>query len=183
MDQFVAGKLLVASPKLNDPNFARTVVYVGMHDANGAFGLVLNRMLALDVSDHLDGWAVAVGAPAVVFKGGPMEPSAVLGLATPLDEPGPGWSEMAGGAGLIDLSLPASETARRLAGLRIFLGYSGWGAGQLEDEIRNEGWFVVSMEVGDLFTPEPARLWQRVLRRQPGKLAMFAYFPDDPTRN
>ncbi|MEP7214970.1 MAG: YqgE/AlgH family protein [Anaerolineaceae bacterium] len=183
MDQFVAGKLLVASPKLDDPNFARTVVYIGMHDSNGAFGLVLNRMLVIDVADHLEGWAVAASAPAVVFKGGPVEPSAVLGLASPLDEPGSGWSELAGGVGLVDLSLPASEAAPRLARLRVFLGYSGWGAGQLEDEIRNEGWFVVSMEVDDLFAPEPTRLWQHVLRRQPGKLAMFAYFPEDPTRN
>ena len=183
MDEYVAGKLLVASPKLDDPNFARTVVYVGMHDSNGAFGLVLNRMLAIDVSDHLDGWEGSVSVPAVLFKGGPVEPSAVLGLATPLDEPGPGWSEMAGGAGLIDMSLPAAETARKLGQLRMFLGYSGWGGGQLEAEIRDEGWFVVGLELGDLFSPEPERLWHRVLRRQPGKLAMFAYFPDDPTRN
>lgn len=183
MDQFFAGKLLVASPKLEDPNFARTVVYLGRHDSNGAFGLVLNRMLAIDVADHLEGWAVAACPPPVIFKGGPVEPSAVLGLASPLDEPGPGWSELAGGVGLVDLSLPAPQTAPRLAHLRIFLGYSGWGAGQLDDEIRDEGWFVVSMEIGDLFTSEPALLWQRVLRRQAGKLAMFAYFPDDPTRN
>ncbi|MEP6872555.1 MAG: YqgE/AlgH family protein [Anaerolineaceae bacterium] len=183
MDQFVAGKLLVASPKLDDPNFARSVVYIGIHDSNGAFGLVLNRMLTFHVSDHLQAWAGAVSVPAVIFNGGPVEPSAVLGLATPLDEPGPGWSELAGGIGLVDLNLSAAETAPRLARLRMFLGYSGWGAGQLEDEIRNEGWFVVAMEVSDLIAPEPAGLWQRVLRRQPGQLAMFAYFPEDPTRN
>lgn len=183
MDQFVAGKLLVASPKLDDPNFARTVIYIGMHDENGAFGLVLNRVLAIDVSDHLQGWGDAVCAPAVLFNGGPVEPSGVLGLARTLDEPGPGWSEMAGGAGLVDMSMPAAETAPRLAHLRMFLGYSGWGAGQLEHEVRAEGWFVVPLEDGDLFTSEPERLWQKVLRRQPGKLAMFAYFPDDPTRN
>lgn len=183
MDEFVPGKLLVASPKLDDPNFARTVVYIGMHDANGAFGLVLNRLLAIDVADHMEGWDRVISRPAVLFKGGPVEPSAVLGLATPLDEPGAGWSEMAGGAGLIDLSLPAADTAPRLAHLRMFLGYSGWGAGQLENEIREEGWFVVPLQDGDLFTAEPDGLWRRVLRRQPGKLAMFAYFPEDPTRN
>lgn len=183
MEQFVPGKLLVASPKLEDPNFARTVIYIGMHDANGAFGLVLNRQLASGVADHLDGWVESVSPPAVLFQGGPVETSTVLGLAVPLDEPGTGWSAMAGGAGLIDLSLPAAETAPRLARLRIFLGYSGWGAGQLEHEIGEEGWFVVPLEIDDLFTAEPERLWQRVLRRQPGKLAMFAYFPEDPTRN
>ena len=154
-----------------------------MHDANGAFGLVLNRQLAIGVADHIDGWEESLSPPAVLFQGGPVETSAVLGLAVPLEEPGPGWSAMAGGAGLIDLSLPAAEAAPRLARLRIFLGYSGWGAGQLEDEIGEEGWFVVPLEIDDLFAAEPERLWQRVLRRQPGKLAMFAYFPDDPTRN
>lgn len=183
MDEFVPGKLLVASPKLEDPNFARTVVYIGIHDADGAFGLVLNRMLAFDVSDHLAGWEDAVCAPPVLFKGGPVEPSAVVGLAIALDEPGPGWSQLAGGAGLIDVSLSATETGPRLAHLRLFLGYSGWGAGQLEAEIRDEGWFVVPLEEGDLFSAEPERLWRRVLRRQPGKLAIFAYYPEDPTQN
>ena len=183
MDPFVPGMLLVASPRLEDPNFSRTVVYIGMHDSNGAFGLVLNRMLAIDVADHLQGWEEAVSPPALLFKGGPVEPSAVLGLALPLDEPGPGWSPMAGGAGLIDLSLPAAETAPRLAHLRLFLGYAGWSAGQLEREIKDEGWFVVPFLQSDLFEGEPDQLWKRVLRRQPGKLAMFAYFPEDPTQN
>lgn len=183
MPESLAGRLLVASPRLEDPNFVRTVVYMGMHDENGAFGLVLNRPLEVDVSEHMSGWEHVVSAPARLFQGGPVDTTSVVGLARPLDGRMDGWTEMAGGAGLIDLRLDASEASRGVADLRMFLGYSGWTAGQLEQEIKEEAWFVIDMHHDDLFTAEPERLWQRVLRRQRGKLAMFAYFPEDPTLN
>lgn len=183
MAEFVAGRLLVASPKLTDPNFERTVVYIGMHDRDGAFGLVLNRPLEVDVAEHLEGWERVVSPPAVLFQGGPVDASAVVGLARPLDATLDGWTEMAGGAGIIDLRLPPAEAEKGVAHLRLFLGYAGWTSGQLEEEIADEGWFVVELQRDDLFTPEPASLWQRVLRRQQGRLAIFAYFPEDPSRN
>lgn len=183
MAEFVAGRLLVASPKLVEPNFARSVVYIGMHDENGAFGLVLNRPLQLDLGDRLQDWEQVVSAPAVLFQGGPVETSAVVALARPLDGVLDGWTAMAAGVGLVDLRRPASEIAPGIADLRMFLGYSGWTAGQLEDEIAREDWFAVDAEHDDLFTPDATRLWHRVLRRQPGKLAMFAYFPEDPSLN
>lgn len=183
MADFIPGRLLVASPKLVDPNFSRSVVYIGMHDANGAFGLVLNRPLEVDVAEHMEGWDSVVSAPAVLFKGGPVETSAVVGLARPLDNALDGWTAMAAGVGLVDLRMAAAEVVPGIAGLRMFLGYSGWTAGQLEDEVAREDWFVVEVEREDIFTPDPARLWHRVLRRQRGKLAMFAHFPEDPSLN
>ena len=183
MVDFVPGRLLVASPNLTDPNFDRSVVYIGIHDKNGAFGLVLNRPLELEVAEHIQGWESVVSPPACLFKGGPVDTNSVMGLALPLDSTIEGLTPMVGGAGLIDLSLSATDVTPRLADLRLFLGYSGWTAGQLEQELAEEAWFVVEAEHGDLFTPEPARLWHRVLRRQQGKLAMFAYFPADPSVN
>lgn len=183
MADSVAGRLLVASPKLVDSNFARTVVYIGVHDENGAFGLVLNRPLDVEVAEHLEGWERVVSSPAVLFQGGPVDMASVVGLARPLDAVLPGWSEMAAGVGVMDLRQSANEVAPGVAELRMFLGYSGWTAGQLEQELAEEAWFVVDIDHGDIFTDEPARLWRSVLRRQPGKLAMFAYFPEDPTLN
>lgn len=183
MAKFAAGRLLVATPKLTDPNFARTVVYIGMHDENGAFGLVLNRPLEVEVADHLEGWESVVTSPAVIFQGGPVDTSSVVGLARPLDATLSGWSEMSAGVGIVDLRQPGSEVAPGVAALRMFLGYAGWTAGQLEQELEEDAWFVVDVDHGDIFTGDPGRLWHRVLRRQPGKLAMFAYFPEDPTQN
>jgi len=70
-----------------------------------------------------------------------------------------------------------------IAGMRIFAGYAGWSAGQLEGEIQAGGWYVVDAEARDAFSPEPDRLWRVVLRRQRGNLALVATFPDDPTMN
>ena len=64
-----------------------------------------------------------------------------------------------------------------LDGFRLFAGYAGWSAQQLEGEVEEEAWFVVDAQPGDAFDPDPEHLWRNVLRRQPGKLAMFAYFP------
>ncbi|HQW52234.1 MAG TPA: YqgE/AlgH family protein, partial [Tepidiformaceae bacterium] len=67
--------------------------------------------------------------------------------------------------------------------VRVFAGYAGWTAGQLEGEIAEEAWFVVDPLEEEIWTSEPDRLWRDVLRRQPGKLAMFAFAPADPTVN
>ena len=67
--------------------------------------------------------------------------------------------------------------------MRIYAGYAGWSAGQLEAEIQAGAWFVVAAEAADLFAPEPERLWGQVLRRQPGEVALLATMPADPTEN
>jgi putative transcriptional regulator len=67
--------------------------------------------------------------------------------------------------------------------VRIFAGYAGWGAGQLEAEVAEEAWFVVAAETGDAFTIEPDRLWHEVLGRQRGELRLYRHFPLDPRDN
>lgn len=94
-----------------------------------------------------------------------------------------GWRQVSGSLGLLDLDTPPAEVTGRLAGLRIFIGYAGWGPGQLEAEIAEEAWYVVAAESGDAFSATPERLWRAVLRRQSGDLALVSTFPDDPTLN
>jgi putative transcriptional regulator len=65
----------------------------------------------------------------------------------------------------------------------VFAGYSGWGAGQLEREIEEEAWFVVDADPADPFSDNPETLWRDILKRQRGRLAMFAYAPKDPQVN
>jgi putative transcriptional regulator len=67
--------------------------------------------------------------------------------------------------------------------LRVFAGYAGWGSGQLQTEIDEGAWYVLSAEPGDAFVTEPERLWSAVLRRQGGDVALVATFPDDPAQN
>ncbi|HET7303991.1 MAG TPA: YqgE/AlgH family protein [Segeticoccus sp.] len=185
MSSFLTGQLLVATPNTTGDVFARSVVLVLHHDEEGAHGIVLNRRLDASVEAVLPDWQAHVTPPAQLFQGGPVGLDSALGLVTvPGDAREPmGVRLLFGGLGLVDLDTPPLVVMPELAGLRIFAGYSGWAGGQLEDEVRAGGWYVVDAEPRDAFTDDPEHLWVEVLRRQRGNLALVATFPDDPSMN
>lgn len=180
----LTGRLLVASPALADPNFDRAVVLLLDHDEEGSLGVVLNRPTPVGVGDILLPWAPLAGDPGVVFQGGPVSLDSALGVAVIPGDEGPlGWRRVHGAIGLVDLEAPPELVAAALGSLRIFAGYSGWGPGQLEEELKSGAWYVVESEPGDVSSPEPENLWRAVLRRQRSRLAMMATYPDDPSLN
>lgn len=181
----LVGRLLVATPRLDDPNFRRTVVLMLDHSDEGAMGLVVNRPLDLDVASVLPSWQDHVTAPRRLFQGGPVGLDGALGVvAVPGDDEEPvGVRRILGSLGLIDLDTPPQIVVGGVAGLRIFAGHSGWGAGQLEDEIAEGAWYVVDAEARDAFSDAPGELWRAVLRRQRGELAFLATYPDSPSDN
>ncbi|GAB3247053.1 YqgE/AlgH family protein [Kineosporia babensis] len=181
----LSGSLLVASPTLEDENFRRTVILMLDHGDDGALGLVVNRPMEVDVSSVLPAWQPYTTAPGRLFQGGPVQLDSALGLVA---MPGQGAEPVGvrlliGSIGLVDLDAPPEVIVPGLAGLRIFAGYAGWAAGQLEGEIAEGAWFVVDSEPRDAFTDRPERLWGEVLRRQRGELALVSTYPDDPTMN
>lgn len=172
------GKLLVASPQLLDPNFYRTVLLVFEHDENGALGVILNRPTEESVHDHLPAWDGLVADPAVIFIGGPVSNEIAIGVTrrTDIDDE---WSRAFDDVAFVDLDLPPEESSDPV---RVYSGYAGWEADQLEVELALDSWFVVDAEPEDVFG-DPRGLWSRVLRRQPGRLRLFADFPHDLTSN
>ena len=178
------GSLLIAAPTMGDPNFARTIVLLLDTGESGALGVVLNRPTEFEVADVLEPWADLVVSPGVLFQGGPVETDAALAVATvaPEDEP-IGWRRVHGSTGLVDLDAPVEIMASAVSAVRIFAGYAGWGAGQLEAEIAEGAWYVVPAEPQDPFIDDPERLWAMVLRRQGGELAMMATMPAEPGLN
>ena len=161
------GSLLIAAPTMADPNFARTIVLLLDTSESGALGVVLNRPSQLDVADVLEPWADLVVGPSVLFQGGPVETDAALAVATVDDDDDPvGWRRVFGSTGLVDLDAPVEIMASAVSAVRIFAGYAGWGAGQLESEIEAGAWYVVPAEPQDPFIGDPERLWSTVLRRQ-----------------
>jgi putative transcriptional regulator len=183
MAESLLGRLLVSSPKLVDPNFFRTVVCICAHSEGGAMGVVLNRPMTAELGAQLPEWAPELAQPAVAFAGGPVDREIAIGVARlrdPRDHPG--WTSFCGRLGILDLR----TSPRELPGLeaaRVFVGYTGWGAGQLESEIEEGAWFVVDVKETDPFTANPDTLYREVLQRQGGQLAMFAYFPPDASQN
>jgi putative transcriptional regulator len=178
------GSLLIAAPTMADPNFVRSIVLLLDTSESGALGVVLNRPSQLDVADVLAPWADLVVGPSVLFQGGPVETDAALAVATVTDDDDPvGWRRVFGSTGLVDLDAPVEILAAAVSALRIFAGYAGWGAGQLEAEIEEGAWYVVPAEPQDPFLDDPGHLWATVLRRQGGQLAMLATMPAEPGLN
>jgi putative transcriptional regulator len=179
------GRLLVATPGLYDANFFRTVVLVVEHNDEGAAGLVLNRPSDSGLGDGpLGEWSDLAADPPLVFVGGPVQPSAAICLARrgPSGEPD-GWQPVVGGLGVLDLGRELDDVRTDIDRLRVFAGYSGWGAGQLESEIEEGSWFVLEADPEDALSSQPGGLWRFVLKRQGGKLALVSNFPSDPSLN
>lgn len=180
------GKLLVATPPLTDPNFDRTVVLLLEHGDDGAFGVVLNRPSPTTMRGQLPEWDHLLSAPAQVYVGGPVQPDAVIALglaAGPAAVETAAFTPVFGRLGTVDLTVAPDELGVGLVGVRVFAGYSGWGAGQLESELAQDAWFVADAAADDAFSAEPSELWWTVLGRQPGELAWLRLFPEDLSAN
>ncbi|HWJ08974.1 MAG TPA: YqgE/AlgH family protein [Nocardioides sp.] len=180
-----AGSLLLASPALLDPNFVDTVVLLLDVNDDGALGVVLNRPSALPVSEVLGEWGDVVDEPEVLFQGGPVSTDGALAVALASADgvDAAGFKAMWGRVGLLDLDTPRELVDGTVDRLRIFAGYAGWGAGQLQAEVAEGHWYVVPGRVEDVFAGEVPDLRRQVLRRQPGDLAMHANRPADPDLN
>lgn len=180
----LTGRLLVATPALEDPSFDRVVILVLDHDEDGALGVVLNRRSEVPAGEAASGWQDLVADPPVVFGGGPVEPDAVVALGRTVARVGPdGGGFLDDHVRLVDLSADPVLEQLELHSLRVFAGYAGWAPGQLEGELLQGAWFAVDAEASDVFTDDPAGLWHSVLRRQPGELRLLSTYPDDPSLN
>jgi putative transcriptional regulator len=174
------GRLLVATPGLLDQNFFRTVVLVVDHTDEGAAGVVLNRPTETELGGPLSGWKRLAADPPLVFMGGPVSPDGAVCLARSRGAPPTGFQPVIDGLGVLDLSEEHTDGVDRL---RVFAGYAGWQAGQLERELAEGDWYVLDADPEDALTSEPGGLWRFVLRRQGGKLALVSNFPADPSMN
>jgi putative transcriptional regulator len=179
--QSLTGHLLLSNASLFDPNFRRTVVLVGHHDVDGAVGVVLNRPLGVSVDDAVPPLAALVPDGEDLFEGGPVQTDAAVVVAE--------FSDVEH-AGLIAFGtvgfLPEEADVEAREGIvraRVFAGYSGWGAGQLEEELGEEAWLLTPATQADVFTDDPARLWERVVARLGPAYALLRTMPADPDMN
>ncbi|WP_205696821.1 YqgE/AlgH family protein [Conexibacter sp. SYSU D00693] len=178
----LTGKLLVASPGLEDPNFARTVVAIANHDDDGALGLVLNRPSDTEVGDAVPELADLAEPGDVVHVGGPVQPQAIV-LVAELEDPGDAAFLLAGRVGLVADTTDREALAGRSDRRRVFAGYAGWGPGQLEAELEREDWIVEDATPDDVLCEDPASLWSAVLERKGGSFRLVARMPVDPSLN
>jgi putative transcriptional regulator len=181
MEDSLRGKLLVASPALVDPNFARAVVLITEHNEDGAMGIVLNRPAGAAVEDVVPELAAVTGE-GPVFIGGPVQPQALVVLAEFSDPEAAAWIVVAD-VGFVAAETDPDELERAIRHGRVYAGYSGWGEGQLEAELEEDSWIVEPPLPAELFPDDPESLWNDVLARKGGQYALIARMPEDPSVN
>jgi putative transcriptional regulator len=168
-----AGKFLVARRDLPDPNFAESVVVLIQYDRKGAMGFIINRRTKVEVSRLFQGLKLAAGRKDPVYMGGPVGIEGVLGLlrtATKPEDARPVFPDI-----YVVSSKETLEKALSAGGdpnsLRIYLGYSGWGAGQLEGEVELGMWHIFEADPAVIFEPDPSRLWERLVKQTELRIA------------
>jgi putative transcriptional regulator len=174
VSESLTGKLLIASPSMPD-YFHRTVILVVEHAEEGAFGLVLNRPSETTVGEASPELAELIGEEHLLFVGGPVQPNAVTAIGEHPD-PVQATKLIVGGVGMVDLDDPPE-----LSRFRVFAGYAGWSAGQLDGELEQGAWIVEDVHPDDPFADDD--LWSSVLRRKGGEYALLARMPPDPSVN
>ena len=177
--QSLKGQLLLDSGALNGSFFHRTVVLICQHDVEGAFGLVLNKasdnqvgeMLVADLPEAIKTLPLSLGGPVQPGTMSFLHSDAVLLQANVMPNLSLGHSLDA----LADLGesfLPAQR-------VRVFAGYSGWGPGQLEDEMKRKAWLTHPATIELIFAVETSELWRRILHEKGGHFRLLAESPDD----
>lgn len=177
------GILLIAPPALVDPNFTRAVVLLCDHTEEGSFGLIVNRLLDARPGDFIDGVDRYTGTLGL---GGPVQTDTLHYLHRHHDLVTDGVPVLDGVAWGGDFEAVKSVVASfgaTSSDLRFFLGYAGWGSGQLEAEVDQGGWILSEARPTDIFSTDPTNLWRSVMRRQGGEYALLSNFPDDPRLN
>ncbi|RYY62024.1 MAG: YqgE/AlgH family protein [Chitinophagaceae bacterium] len=177
-----AGAILIADPFLKDPNFLRTVVFLCEHREDGSFGFVLNRSYENTLDELLPG----VHQQFPVFYGGPVQKDSIHFIHQYPEEI-PGGTEVINGvywggdfSKLVEMLKNGEIEERKI---RFFIGYSGWSAGQLDEEMKEKTWLTAEATRKLLFHPETSEIWKESLRHLGGEYEMMINYPIDPQLN
>ncbi len=176
------GSLLLSEPFLPDPNFERTVVLLCEHNNKGSFGFVLNKPSAVKINEVVSDLPVQ----REVFIGGPVQQDTLHYLHRIGDLTGalPICDALFWGGDFDELTSGLDTRTISEADVRFFLGYSGWGAGQLEEELKQDSWIVCNYPPPELlFDTNPENMWKKALSGMGGRFSMYSNYPIDPNLN
>jgi putative transcriptional regulator len=175
------GKLLLASPRLADPNFARSVVLMIQHNDQGALGLILNRPLHITVRQACEqSLGETCEVEGMLHEGGPCEGPLMVLHGNEMDKDA---DVLPGVFFTTEKSKIESLLKQQISAARYFVGYAGWSPGQLEAEMEMNSWMVADAQPANVFD-EQASLWLKLMRQRAlGQWVDPSRIPDDPTVN
>lgn len=183
MEKMRAGTILIADPFLKDPNFLRTVIFLCEHQESGSLGFVLNRKISYTIGDLLSDLE---GCNFPVFYGGPVQQNTVHFLHRCPEL-------ITGGENIVDdiywggnfeevVGLLSSNSLKQTQ-IRLFLGYSGWGKEQLENELNEKTWLTTFGSKKLVFMKDEKQIWPQALKQMGGKYEQLIHYPNDPQLN
>lgn len=173
----LAGSLLLAHPSMRDPNFRRSVVLMSVHNAEGAMGVVLNRPMGKRLGEFSGDFALGPLAGVPIFTGGPVQTEQLVLAA---------WQARDDGFRLhfgVEPDKAIQLLAEEGTEVRAFVGYSGWSAGQLENEMAHHTWVVAAVPEDLLDHAQEEIMWRTMLGRVGAEWRLLADEPDDPAAN
>ncbi len=183
MEILQPGTILIADPFLKDPNFLRTIIFLCEHKAEGSFGFVLNRKLNYVIGDLINGLD---GCDFPVYYGGPVQQNTIHFLHRC-----PGL--ITGGEKVTNVIFWGGEFNELVALLqkgklstkdvRLFLGYSGWAEGQLNDEMNEKTWITTFSTIELVFDSDANSTWKNALKQLGGEYEQLIHYPIDPQLN
>jgi putative transcriptional regulator len=182
-NKFFKGHFLLDSGQLRGSFFQRTVVLICQHDADGAFGLVLNRATGSSVGDMIVADLPEALKAYPLFVGGPVQPTSFSYLHTDTFLPEANVLQNLNLGHSLDSLLEIAESFSPTQKIKMFAGYAGWSAGQLEDELRRNAWITHPASLDYVFDTAPERLWERILNQKGWEYRLLAQMPEDPSVN
>lgn len=174
---------MVSEPFLGDPNFDRSVILLTEHNENGSIGFVINKPIELKLDD------IVIGFPSldtIVYHGGPVQQDNLYfihnkGALIPGSDHIKG--DLYWGGDLEPLKEMIKCGLVTSADIRFYLGYSGWGEGQLQAEIQEKSWLILENSTLDIFKDDALEMWKDTMMNVGGNYPLWANSPADPALN
>lgn len=183
MDKIQPGTILIADPFLKDPNFLRTVIFLCDHNKDGSFGFVLNRKLEYTIGDLIRDLE---GCDFPVYYGGPVQQNTIHFLHRCPDLITGGEEIISGiywGGEFDELIYLLKKDKLNFSDIRLFLGYSGWGEGQLDNEQNEKTWLTTYGNSKLIFPVDTSSTWKEAIKQLGGKYEQLINYPIDPHLN
>ncbi|HEV2394793.1 MAG TPA: YqgE/AlgH family protein [Verrucomicrobiae bacterium] len=182
-EKSLKGQLLLDSGQLQGSFFQRTVVLICQHDADGAFGLILNRAAGSKAGEMIVADLPETLKACPLFLGGPVQPSALSFLHSDSFIPDANVMANLSLGHSLDSLVEIGDSFSPTQQIKMFAGYAGWSAGQLEDELKRDAWLTHPASLDLIFDSQPDQLWQKILRQKGWKYRLLSQMPEDLSLN
>jgi len=177
------GRLLISEPFLPDPNFERTVVLLCEHNEEGSFGFVINKPSLVKVNEVMEDMKQL---EETVFIGGPVQQDTLhfLHRNSEIENAVKIRDDIFWGGDFESLLTKLETSSLKSTDVRFYLGYSGWGPGQLESELEEDSWIICDYVTDELlFDTTPEVIWRKALDSMGGRFSVYSNYPVDPRLN